>query len=113
MHPELLVAMGAGLGAPARYLLDREVKKFHRTLIPFETLVINTIGSIILGYTVHQSHSVAMVLGTGFAGAFTTWSAFAVETHHLIKESHRLAACGYLLATLILGVAGAALGNHF
>ena len=33
----LLIALGAGIGAPARYLIDKEVKKIHRSLIPLET----------------------------------------------------------------------------
>ena len=36
----LLIALGAGIGAPARYLIGKEVKKIHRSLIPLETLAI-------------------------------------------------------------------------
>jgi fluoride exporter len=52
------------------------------------------------------------LLGTGFAGAFTTWSTFAVEEHHLLKKNHRNKAYLYLALTLVLGVSAAAIGNH-
>ena len=89
MNPELLISLGAGVGAPSRYLIDKAVKKAHRSMIPLETLGINTVGSFILGLTVHQNHTVGYLLGTGFAGSFTTWSTFAVEAHHLIKKIGR------------------------
>jgi CrcB protein len=49
-------------------------------------------------------------MGTGFAGAFTTWSTFAVETHHLIQHKHHAKAAVYLGLTLVLGISAAALG---
>ena len=51
----LLIALGAGIGAPARYLIDKEVKKIHRSLIPLETLAINTVGSFVLGLTIRSN----------------------------------------------------------
>jgi fluoride exporter len=112
MNTELLIALGAGVGAPARYVVDKQVKKLHRSLIPIETLGINTVGSLILGLTAHYNHNMGYLLGTGFAGAFTTWSTFAVEEHHLLKKNHRNKAYLYLALTLVLGVSAAAIGNH-
>ena len=112
MNTELLISLGAGIGAPSRYLIDKAVKKAHRSLIPFETLGINTVGSFVLGYTVNQSHAVGYLIGTGFAGAFTTWSTFAVEEHHLIKKNHKAKAYLYLALTLVLGISAAAIGNR-
>jgi CrcB protein len=112
MNTELLIALGAGVGAPARYLVDQKVKKLHRSLIPIETLGINTVGSFILGLTVHYNHNIGFLIGTGFAGAFTTWSTFAVETHHLIKKNHHGKAYLYLALTLVLGIGAAAIGKY-
>lgn len=107
----LLISLGAGVGAPCRYLVDRYMRKTRQNLIPLETLVINILGSFVLGITVHRSADVGYLFGTGFAGAFTTWSAFALETHDLFKNRQHRVAWGYLALTLVLGVAAAALGN--
>jgi len=107
----ILVALGAGFGAPLRYLIDKNMKKLHSSLVPLETLLINILGSFFLGLTVHRSANIGFLLGTGFAGAFTTWSAFALETHDLFKEKKRGIAWVYLILTLVLGVSAAAVGN--
>jgi len=65
MNTELLIALGAGVGAPARYVVDKQVKKLHHSLIPIETLAINTVGSFILGMTAHYNHNIGYLVGTG------------------------------------------------
>ena len=74
----LLVALGAAVGAPLRYLaghwLDR---RLH-----WGTLLVNLVGSAMLGALVGAAvdgHWLAL-LGTGFCGGLTTYSAFAVQT---------------------------------
>jgi len=106
----LLIALGAGVGAPLRFIIDKEVKKHHRSLIPVETLLINTLGSFVLGLTVRSDGNIVLILGTGFAGAFTTWSTFAVETHHMFDHKHHLKAWLYLAMTLVFGISAAWLG---
>lgn len=107
----LLITLGAGVGAPLRYLIDGNLRKHRRNLIPLETLLINILGSFVLGFTVHRSADIGYLCGVGFAGAFTTWSAFALETHDLFKSRKHVVAWNYLALTLILGVSAAALGN--
>ena len=67
----LLFILGAGIGAPLRYVVD----KFFRTkyVFPAGILIVNVIGSFILGYN-HTNYFVM-----GFCGAFTTWSAFILD----------------------------------
>ena len=62
---------GAAIGAPLRYLID----KYFRTkyVFPVGILIVNVIGSFVLGYT--QDNYFVM----GFCGAFTTWSAFMLD----------------------------------
>ncbi len=107
----LLITVGAGVGAPLRYLIDKNLRNTRNNLLPIETLLINVLGSFVLGYTVHRSANFGYLFGTGFAGAFTTWSAFALETHDLFKSRKHWVAWSYLALTLILGVSAAALGN--
>jgi CrcB protein len=60
---------------------------------------------------INSGKNTLLIVGPGFAGAFTTWSTFAVETHELFEKKHRAQAWGYLFLTLVLGIAAAALGN--
>jgi len=75
----LLVALGAAVGAPLRYatahLLDGRVH--------LGTIAVNVVGSFLLGlFSALALTGVELALfGTGFCGALTTYSAFAVHTH--------------------------------
>lgn len=108
----LLVALGAGVGAPARYAIDYFVKQRRTSFIPLETLGINILGSFILGLVINSGDNVSLLVGTGFAGAFTTWSSLSVEQHSLLRDRHYSKAAIYLAATLILGIGAAALGVY-
>ena len=105
----LLVALGAGLGAPARYLLDQMIPKAKG--IPWATLLVNTLGSFILGWIILRGTSWSLLLGTGFAGAFTTWSTFAMETHNLLADRKLFSAFFNISATLILGIGAAVMAR--
>jgi fluoride exporter len=105
----LLVAVGAAVGAPARYLLGLWLN--GRAPLPWGTFTANVAGSLLLGFFARaglgeQAHA---LLGTGFCGAFTTYSTFAWETHTLL-EVNRLHAATYALGSLAVGVAAGALG---
>jgi CrcB protein len=52
----------------------------------------------------------ALALGTGLLGGFTTYSAFAVETVQLAQGAHLALAVGYAAASVLGGVAAAGLG---
>jgi len=75
----LLVAAGAAVGAPVRYvaghLLDGRV--------PRGIVVVNLVGSFLLGWftALSLSDNQIALLGTGFCGALTTYSSFAVQAH--------------------------------
>ena len=107
----LWVMLGAGVGAPARYLVDQGIRRLHGSSWPLGTLVINVLGSFILGLVVTGGGNALLILGTGFAGAFTTWSTFAMETHTLFVLKKHGVAWLNLLATLLLGIAAAAIAR--
>ena len=75
----LLVAMGAAIGAPARFLIDQYLRKF--TSRPLGTFTVNIIGSFLLGLTVSNKTHWHDFLAIGFAGAFTTWSTFILDLY--------------------------------
>jgi fluoride exporter len=88
----LLVALGAAIGAPTRYVTDRAVSTRWRTVFPFGTLTVNVIGSLILGILFGGaarhgiSPQLVALLGTGFCGALTTYSTFGYETIRLMHD---------------------------
>jgi CrcB protein len=108
----LLIALGAGLGAPARYLTDRAIQVRYPTLFPWGTVLVNVLASFILGMVVgaRADAAVTALVGTGFCGALSTYSAFGYETFRLSRRgAHRLAA-GNVAASLVAGLGAAALG---
>ncbi|MDX6267994.1 MAG: fluoride exporter [Frankiales bacterium] len=101
--PLVLVAAGGVGGSLTRYGL---VEAFPHLVT---TLVINVVGAFLLGVLVARhpaGHWSRPLLGTGFLGGFTTMSALAVQT----VTSDFAAAVGYLVASLVLGVAAALVG---
>jgi CrcB protein len=112
----LLVLLGGGLGAPARYLTDRWVQSRHRLRFPLGTLLVNLIGCLLLGIIAgglahrHWPAHVEALLGTGFCGGLTTFSTFSVEAVELLQGRFALRSLAYLLISCGLGLALAALG---
>lgn len=106
-----LVALGAGVGAPARYIVDRAVQRIHGSDWPLGTLAVNIVGAFILGLTVRSTATTALLVGTGFAGAFTTWSTFAVESIALMEDRRHHVAWLSIVLTVLLGIPAAALGR--
>ena len=109
-----LVAAGAAVGAPARYLTDRFVQARHDSVFPWGTLTVNVVGCLILGVLTGAadgiSPALAAALGTGFCGALTTYSTFSYETLRLLETRARLYATVNVVASLVSGLAAAALG---
>jgi fluoride exporter len=110
----LLVALGAAVGAPARYLIDRMVSSRHDSLFPWGTFAVNIAGSFLLGFLaaagLHASRGVLALLGTGFCGALTTYSTFGYETVRLAQEGATLLATLNVVASIVAGLGAAYLG---
>ncbi|MFC8298186.1 fluoride efflux transporter CrcB [Micromonospora orduensis] len=108
----LLIALGAAVGAPLRYLTDRAVQSRHDSAFPWGTLTVNVTGSLALGVLVGwpAGTAVAALLGTGFCGALTTYSTFSYETLRLVRGGHRLLALVNALGSVAAGLAAACLG---
>ena len=113
----LAVAIAGALGAPARYLVERAARARLGEAFPWGTFVVNISGSFALGALTglvlfHAFDGQARtVIGTGFLGAYTTFSTFAYESVRLAEGSEtRVVAVQYLVASTIAGVGAAALG---
>jgi CrcB protein len=112
----LLVAVGAAVGAPARYLLDRTVQSRHLGTWPWGTLTVNVLGSFVLGVVAAAfgaagpDADVTALIGTGFCGALTTYSTLGYEVVRLAATGHRRDAWLTIGVSTFAGVAAAALG---
>ncbi|WP_327586040.1 fluoride efflux transporter CrcB [Nonomuraea sp. NBC_00507] len=102
----LLVALGAAIGAPLRYLADRLVQSRHDSVFPWGTLAVNLAGSFALGLLVGMPAGPALsaALGTGFCGALTTYSTFSYETLRLAQEGTRFYALANIVAGIVAGL---------
>ena len=69
--------LGAGIGAPARFVIDQYIRKF--TDKPYGIFVVNVVGSFLFGLTMKSPENTYALFAIGFAGAFTTWSAFMLD----------------------------------
>jgi fluoride exporter len=112
----LLVALGAAVGAPLRYLVDRAVQSRHDSVFPWGTFAVNVAGSYVLGLLVGGATghavpgSVVALLGTGLCGALTTYSTFGYETIRLLEERSRQYAVLNAVASVVAGLGAAFCG---
>jgi fluoride exporter len=112
----LLVALGAALGGPARYLLDRAVQARHLGTWPWGTLTVNITGSFVLGIVAAVSGgggpdaALPALVGTGFCGALTTYSTLGYETVRLAATGDWRDAGLNVAVSTFAGIAAAALG---
>jgi len=109
------VAAGA-LGACVRYVLDGAIGDRTEGVFPWGTFTINVSGSFVLGlltgFGLFHAFPAAprLVLGTGFCGAYTTFSTFTFETVRLLEEGAVAEAVLNAAATFAAGAAAAGLG---
>lgn len=121
MTGALLVLLGGAVGAPLRYLVDRALRRRLGDGFPVGILVVNVVGSLVLGTLVGVSASaglpdgVVLLLGTGLCGALTTFSSFGHDTVRLVEQGDVVRAGLNVAGNVVLGlaaaVAGVALGS--
>ena len=112
----LAFLVAAGIGAPARYLVDGFVQDRVGREFPWGTLVVNVGGCLLLGIITGLGiyHGLGTttqtVLGTGGMGAYTTFSTFTFETVSLIEAGRVDHALRNIAANLFVGLAAAGAG---
>lgn len=108
----VLVGVGGVFGGICRFQLGKVISQKANTAFPVGTFLVNISGALLLGILTGMDlgGSRYLLLGDGFCGAFTTFSAFMYEGFHLFQKSGRLNAFLYILSTLLLGIIGYAYG---
>jgi CrcB protein len=118
MTPVLFVALSlaGGVGAALRLVIDGSVKSRVRTKLPVGTLLINVVGSLVLGFVTELAlggvldESWRLIIGTGLCGGFTTFSTASFETVRLAQERRYALASVNAIGMLVAAV-GAGLGG--
>jgi CrcB protein len=108
-----LVGLAGALGALSRYAIGVGigVRSF-----PFATLLINVVGSAVLGWVLagpgadRWSTTATTAVAVGFLGAFTTFSTFAYETITMLRTDQPARALLYVALSVGLGLVAAAAG---
>jgi CrcB protein len=112
----VLAAIGAlgGLGAIARFLLDGAVTERWGRGFPYGTLVVNLLGSFVLGLAagIALERDAYRIIATGLIGGFTTFSTWALETHRLAEDGRVAAGAANFAVSLALGITCAWAGRR-
>lgn len=111
MEPAHLLGTGGAIGAVLRYTVGQLLAHDR---FPFSTLLVNVVGSFVLGVVVFAglNSEVVLFVGVGACGSFTTYSSFSVQTVRMWEAGDRFRATIYAIGTLglCLIAAGAAAG---
>ncbi len=117
MRSFALVAVGGAAGTLSRYGVAEALDADR--LFPLATFLVNVTGSFALGALLAvllvRDHSapanrLRLLLGTGFLGGYTTYSALAVETDTLLRGDHVALGLTYALGSLVAGLVAAFAG---
>ncbi|MCB0698759.1 MAG: fluoride efflux transporter CrcB [Chitinophagales bacterium] len=106
----LMVGIGGFFGSVARYGVKLLTDKFLPDGFPYATLIVNLLGCFIIGLLFGMvgnkqiGNNTWLVFATGFCGAFTTFSTFALENNVLAADGQSNSAIVYTVISLVVGL---------
>jgi len=116
MNDFLLVAIGAVVGATVRWMIT--TYSTARKWTPYSTIGINITGSFLLGMIIKLGllnvlpPSAILLLGTGFCGAYTTFSTYAIDVVKCVDANQYQQALVIVGLSNVLGIAAALAGYN-
>lgn len=112
------VGIGGFLGSVARYLISLRMNEMYpESFIPYGTLIVNVVGSFLLGVIMELSvrsdmnTTLRLFLSTGIMGGLTTFSTMSYETIALLTSSQYLYAVLNIALNLIFGLSAGFVGK--
>jgi len=113
----LWIAVGAVVGASARYFLSGLIARNFSAIFPYSTLFINVTGSLVLGFFLVYSTDRVLIdprwrllVAVGFCGSYTTFSSYAFESFALLEQGQWLLVGLNALASNVLCLAAVLAG---
>jgi len=107
----LLLLLGGGLGALSRHGMSQLAARLFGAAFPWSTLLVNLIGCFLIGIcfalaqrTLSFGPSMRLFFMTGFLGALTTFSTFALESVISAREGMGMIALASILLNNIGGI---------
>jgi len=112
----LWVSLAGAIGAVSRLTIDGVIRRRVRSEFPWSTFMINVSGSLLLGVVTglilfhHDPPDLKLIIGAGFCGGYTTFSAASFESVRLLQRRLYGAALANVVGTMVVTMAAAALG---
>ena len=113
------VGFGGGLGSLLRWWIGLRVGKIYQGNFPLGTFLINIAGAFVIGYLSivfsvdwrdRYGDLINAAVLTGILGGYTTFSSMQLDAAKLATAGGRAIAAGYLMISVLVGLAAAALG---
>jgi CrcB protein len=114
------IALGGALGSVARYGCSALVARWIGETFPWGTLVINVVGSFVIGFfatltgpdgRILVSPDARQFVMVGVCGGYTTFSSFSLQTLNLARDGDLAAAAGNVVASVVACLVAVWLGH--
>ena len=113
----LLIALGGGLGASARFLINESMRSYYFFMLPSGIIFVNFLGCFLIGIMMAQitdlKSNLYFFIVVGFLGSFTTMSAFSQQTIEMLYNGKEINALIYILISVGSCLLGTILAYSF